>query len=967
MERGPLRTLAWIALGCVAFGLTIWTVARRRPPKPAVSTAAPAVDRPRSDSRFRVLEPWLLDPEAPAAAIEGVVRASDGTPAEGALVAMLSADEEGARYERRPAATGLSRRAGVFRIENLRPGHYSASATTAAGAGFKTGLTLLPGETLRGVELVLGKGGVTISGAILDAGGGPIAAAELRAVSGSAGGGLYQVTADGSGHYRMTVPKGTYALLAHADGYAAANELVHATEDQKIDFRLNPAATLRGRVVARASGEPIPDATVTLESGRAGLGGREVRSDGRGVFEYKDVDPGDYQLRAQKGALVGQLPRAVTVTLAVYVGDLTIACDPAASISGRVRSSGGAPIAGARLRLHQDFTRLDRVRTRSAPDGSYRIEGVLPGKYLLEASASGHAPARKDNLVVAERDLSGVDLTLGEPAEVSGKVVTSDGQPVEGATVEAATSGGMLLFASGSSDRSGSDGRFLLKDLGPGQLRLQAEHPSKGYALIGPTPLAAGEKKELTVVLESGASIAGVVKWDDGQAAAGISVHGMSGRQMAQAKSGPDGSFVLKPLQPGQVLVTASRKDSLLGGMRQGGARPTMVSLEPDEHKTGVEVTVARGGHKISGTVVDPSGNPMAGASVSATQEREGRTVRVQLAGFGGAENVYTSGDGSFTLEDLTQGQFTVWAKHAGYPDAQAQHISSDSTGVRVQFKPEAILAGTVTAAGKTVADFTLAVQPSQPGPEAKLAPLAADSNRQSYHDPAGAFEVRGLAGGSYEVVATTADGRAGKITVALAEGEHRSGLELAVAAGTALKGRLVDHQSGTPVPSANMMVMAAGQQLKTTTDAQGAFTLDGMPPTTIQLMFLAGSDEGYIPDLWSVEVPEGRDSVDVGTLRVLRGHQAGLRIGGASGIAPNQRGGRTQVAGVGPDSAAARAGVQVGEFIVTIDAKPVTGLGMAGISRLLEGTPGSSVDLGLEPARGGAPRTVTLIRSPPS
>src|SRR5262249_49940130 len=157
-----------------------------------------------------------------------------------------------------------------------------------------------------------------------------------------------------------------------------------STLDQTLDFKLNPAATLRGRVVMRDGGAPVAGAEVTASANdQWWMNAKKATSDSSGVFELKDLDPGEYEMSAQKGPLVGHLPRKVGVTLAGFTGDVTIQVDRARTISGHVRAQNGSPVAAAKIRLGEGpwggFG--GRLRGQSGADGAYKIEGVLPGKY----------------------------------------------------------------------------------------------------------------------------------------------------------------------------------------------------------------------------------------------------------------------------------------------------------------------------------------------------------------------------------------------------------------------------------------------------------------------------------------------------------------------------------------------------------------------------------------------------------
>ncbi|HJZ88376.1 MAG TPA: carboxypeptidase regulatory-like domain-containing protein [Polyangia bacterium] len=971
--------MGWLlaVLALLGAGAGFFIMRARRHRAPDTTTSARAPERGRAAPAL-----WAADPDAPRGAIEGIVRAPDGKPYQGALVAAVPAAPD--RERPKPAAVALSTGGGRFRLENLPAGPYAATATAPGFApAFKGELTLLPGETLRGVELLLGKEGITIRGHVYDSGGGAIAGAQVRAARHSKDeGDIFQVAADAQGAYAITLARGNYTFTADAEGYAPEERFVSVKGEETVDFKLNPAATLRGRVVMRGRGEPVPGATVRLTPERGWWEEKQAQTDAQGVFELKDLDPGAYQLSARKGALVGHLSRTVEVTLGGFLGDVTIEVDRGRTISGQVRTKNGAPVAEAKLRLGEGSWGGfgGRVRATSGPSGSYQIEGLLPGKYAVHAHKAGFAPARKENLVVADRDLEHVDLELSEGAEVSGKVVGKDGQGIAGAAVWGFVSsgGGVWGASSSASDRSGADGSFKLKDLGAGQLHLHAEHPDRGHATLDPIALGAGEKKQVTISIEDGGSIAGTVKWDDGTPAGGVNVSAVArGQERATAKAAADGTYKLTPLGKGTFLVGASRTGSgdlfmMPGG---GGSEPKLVNLGANEHKTGVDMTLQRGGHRISGIVLGPDGKPVENAGVSADQENEsGASVRVRALGLtGGRGKVFTQADGSFTIDDLAAGKYTVWAAHAGFPNAELDHVPADSTGVRVQFKPEAVVAGVVVGGGgKPVADYALTVMPSQPSVQSRVAAFMGGSAQQQVHDPSGAFEVHSLQAGTYDLVVTATDGHAGKLGgVTLADGEQKRNLRIQIGQGVTLKGRVVEWGSGRPIADAHLIAGATGQPVLANADAQGSFQLEGLPPgRPVQIVasqdvpMLGGSK--VLMDTREINIPDGKDTWDAGTIKLVQGDISLLMSApGSTGMSAINRDGRAYVDRIVPNSPAAKAGLKPGDALMTVDGRDVSDLGPTAIGLWTLGAVGTQVVIGYGPAGGGAVRQVTLTRDP--
>jgi hypothetical protein len=90
----------------------------------------------------------------------------------------------------------------------------------------------------------------------------------------------------------------------------------------------------------------------------------------------------------------------------------------AGRINGRAIDPSGATIAGVRLTLTETDTRLSRTGATGA-DGFYEFADVLPGKYTLEAEATGFQKQVISNikLEVAQALRQDLNLVLGATSE----------------------------------------------------------------------------------------------------------------------------------------------------------------------------------------------------------------------------------------------------------------------------------------------------------------------------------------------------------------------------------------------------------------------------------------------------------------------------------------------------------------------------------------------------------------------
>ena len=345
---------------------------------------------------------------------------------------------------------------GRFRLGPLPAGRHRVAAAAVDHLPAGRELVLRAGETARGFDLVLESGGLVLSGRVLDAGAGAIAGARVLAhLHGeTTRPELVLAQTDRQGAYRLTLPRGFHLLVADADGYAQAWTRLWLVGGTARDFRLIPAAGIAGRVVEKGTDRPVAGARVRA----AGYGPDEVESDAEGAFVFGGLEPGTYQLVARAGRLVGRLPVPVTVRLGARVEGVLIEMEAGRSVAGHVRRTGGQPVAGALVRGGGGETSTDG-------QGAYRLEGLLAGPQRVGATAPGFVPANRA-IAVADQDLVGIDLELGQAAEVRGRVVDSQDRPVAGVAIYVEDDDEKGLRPK----RSGDDGGFVLEDLPPGRL-----------------------------------------------------------------------------------------------------------------------------------------------------------------------------------------------------------------------------------------------------------------------------------------------------------------------------------------------------------------------------------------------------------------------------------------------------------------------------------------------------------------
>jgi hypothetical protein len=328
---------------------------------------------------------------------------------------------------------------GAFAFTGLPAGRYvlcvaKSGYLTSEFGGFRPGEQGTPlaagdGQPLTQLFVPLSRPAV-ISGVIRIDGGEPASNVRVIARSGAPPQGTtraqtYEAVADRSGAYRISgVPPGEYVVSAApsmtggrstpiffpgtANPAQAGKVSVAAGEEHgSIDFQLLRAGTARitGTVLG-PDATPVGSVFVTVETELDVI--QQVRSVSDGTFVVSGLHAGPYRLTAtQTGPRVGtarttaqalaDLAPALWAQQSVevpYAGrvDATLSLLPTATWSGEIAFDDPRPDPSGRLDTTVALTALDRralPAMAQASDGTFRITGIVPGRYRLEAQVQG--------------------------------------------------------------------------------------------------------------------------------------------------------------------------------------------------------------------------------------------------------------------------------------------------------------------------------------------------------------------------------------------------------------------------------------------------------------------------------------------------------------------------------------------------------------------------------------------------
>ena len=463
-----------------------------------------------------------------------------------------------------------------------------------------------------------------------------------------------------------------------------------------------------------------------------------------------------------------------------------------ASIGGKVtRVADGSPVPGATVAVSRDQL-IPIPGRRSADDepsilattdakGAWNVPAIAAGSYSVGATASGMIPGSKLRVAVATNERTVVDLALAAGgATVSGTVADVGGGPIGGARVTATKS--TLSPFGGRAELvavTGPDGKYAL-NLGDGEFAMTATHEdytraSKHVELHG-LPVA------VDFTLAPGAAIRGIVVTRDGKPVPDARVAAETGRMMrdggAAGRSDDKGAFALTSLPSGAIKLTAVAKG-------YASASPTVVELGVGEQLEGVRIVVDRA-FSISGRVVR-AGKPdqgIAGILVGC----------FSMQGSFGISDDPTEDTGEFQIHGLKPASYLLFAVGEGsVPDIgkAAEIVDKDLTGIVIELDTGVVLSGKVDP--PMVASLGLEVDESKMSFGNMFGAMKALIVRGD-SDATGTFTLRAAPPGTFDLVATTSDGRKGKLEITVAAADQ-TGLLVKLEPRASIAGKVVDEK----------------------------------------------------------------------------------------------------------------------------------------------------------------------------
>lgn len=524
---------------------------------------------------------------------------------------------------------------------------------------------------------------------------------------------------------------------------------------QGVELRYEAGVEVTARLVDSKTGKPIEVLWVRhqLRGGQEGMywgdpSAARSRRYPEGILRIGNLRPKAKQTMSLNIDAVGYIhfgrdkiamPLAGTLDLGV------LRLDPMPAVDVEVvAAAGGAPVEGANVALqpyregNQQYGGFQPGphSGRTDADGRCRLNGMPGKKVVITVDDKEFARFGSEPITLPEKDDFSFKAQLVRGGSVEVMVDTADGDPVANAHVEhrdpgdrydsrTTDAGGKVVFER----QSPGPHRFRLSRRDdPGNLAVQ--RPSRGNdakdASWSEVEVEDGRTAQVTLGKQPTASITGIVR-QNGMPLANARVTFLRGtdgfemtpemqfemmRQMegngGGGRTDEQGRYELKEVAPGEHRLRVTHRDRAMAAMV-----PASLRIGPNSRDIDLETTTLRG------TVRDPDGKPVSGATVSvAVADQDSAENRMPNFGDGQGNRARTGADGRYELRGVLSGVTLVArAQGKGFAPGTSAPVEVAAGGTRDDLDVQLLPAGRIHVTRAVEAGFAFVSAQCVDGP----------------------------------------------------------------------------------------------------------------------------------------------------------------------------------------------------------------------------------------------------------
>lgn len=674
------------------------------------------------------------------------------------------------------------------------------------------------------------------------------------------------VVTDAEGRFVIRLTEGRWNVTAGGDhwSYSTRNVVEVSGPTENIDFVLQPAVTLRGRVVRKGSGG-IANARVAVMA--QGTGPRSATTAHDGSFEVTGLTPGSSMVMVDKPEEMLREMRMTTIPQ----DDLLIEIPPGATLTGRVvDAESDSPIPSFAIGVSGDrsgagivIQTLPVVQNFENETGEFVLEHVTSDPAELIVRAPGYVEKRVRGIEApAGETREGLLVELERGTTVTGRVTDESGSALSGVRISRVEQSRMMGPPPvGGGTATDAEGRYEAGPFDGESVTLRFERD--GYRDEVLDVKLDRERVTADARLSRGATIAGQVVTESGAPVAGAAVSVSAGGPFDRNSTTSDSSGMFKLEGVGEATAQVTAEKS--------GYVPATEDVNPSAGRT-LRLVLGEGG-TVAGRVRGLSPGELADTSV---QVRSGATVR----------SARVDQSGAFRVDGVKAGTASVSATSRGFGPGRTSPVSTvevargGETWVDIDMSGGYQISGEVMINGEPASDVMVTFIPADP---------VVQTRSSATSDALGRYSANGLQAGAYRVSAvrfgTSSMSWQGEYVV---ERDDRFDINIQ---GVTIEGRVIDASTGRGVEGAALEIRAAEQGGVT-------FVMPGRGPES-------GVDGSFTfrnitPGRWTIRATaqglgSTAETIDVGTsgarveLRLSPSEGAVLRIVDAATAAPIQ------------------------------------------------------------------------------
>jgi RNA polymerase sigma factor (sigma-70 family) len=445
-------------------------------------------------------------------------------------------------------SSGETNERGEFEIGDVAPGAYTFLVSDGARSkrALNEPLTVAAGESITGVEVVVGAGEGFIEGFALDEYGMGIPGAEVTAQVWT---GSLSAKTDRAGHYSLEGLTGSAQVIRFEhQGYSPAflTNIPAGTIDA--DVVMLRHGGISGVVLAAATLQPIPEFIVRLTTSFENVDGVRFEDEGShsfssetGEFTIENVRPGIARLMALAAGYSGQEISGIVVESGSVTGGIEFLLSGSGTVRGVVLAEAdSSPVQGAEVDVTEiaDGWRETHAATAVTDSrGAFELQNLTVGQRTIKVRHPEYAYTSVP-VNVSEGDVTEVTIQLSSGVSIQGYVLV-DGAARSGTYVMVRALGPDVHRQNTTSD---ANGHYELTGLAPGAYNVAAVLTS-GTEQTGPRQWASveveqGGTAEHDFDFHTGTGVVEGYLTQDGEPVFGVSA-GVSARSVTE--SGPTG------------------------------------------------------------------------------------------------------------------------------------------------------------------------------------------------------------------------------------------------------------------------------------------------------------------------------------------------------------------------------------------------------------------------------------------